>query len=344
MPEPITSAESPVLKPDAPLAALTTFGVPARAAWFATLEEEGHLPRLLDDPRFRDSEYLILGGGSNVLFTRDFAGLVIRMAIRGIQVATGEAGDWIRVGAGENWDAFVRWSLAQGYHGLENLILIPGSVGAAPIQNIGAYGVEVAEFLESVRVWDANQQRFRDMAAGECDFAYRDSRFKREAGRFVVTGVCFHLPRAGEPRIDYAGIRDELAAMGVESAPGTVGEAVERLRRRKLPQPSEMGNAGSFFQNPVVDTARAEALRSRFPELPAFAVDGGWKLSAAWMIEDCGLRGWRDGPAGVSERHALVLVNHGGATGEQIWSLAERVREAVHRRFGIILTPEPRIY
>lgn len=340
MPDPV---ETISFQRNAPLAGLTTFGVPAHARWLATLTEEADLPLLFTDARFREEEKLVLGGGSNVLFTGDFDGLVILNAIRGIEVEAGSDRDRLRVGAGENWDRFVRLTLERGYHGLENLILIPGSVGAAPIQNIGAYGVEVAEFIECVRVWDSKTAEFRQLANEECEFAYRNSRFKREPGRFTVTEVVFRLPHSGEPRIDYAGIRDELAAMDAAPSPGTVAMAVETLRRRKLPQPEETGNAGSFFQNPIVDRSQADNLRTRFPELPVFPVNDGFKLSAGWMIEFCGLRGWRDGPAGVSERHALVLVNHGGATGQQVWSLAKKVVEAVRERFGVTLTPEPRI-
>lgn len=333
------------LRPDADLGPFNTFGVPARANWLAEVRDPQQLPELMAACAEARGPCLVLGGGSNVLFTQDFPGLVLLLRMQGRHVEAGDDDcDRVRVAAGENWDTFVRWSLEQGYCGLENLILIPGSVGAAPIQNIGAYGVEVAAYIESVTVWDEAGADFRELPAADCGFAYRNSRFKREAGRFIVTAVTFRLPRRGPLRMDYAGIREELAALGVDRpVAADVARAVERLRRRKLPDPAETGNAGSFFQNPVVDSATADALRERFPDLPLFPHERGWKVSAAWMIEHCGFRGWRDGPAGMSEKHALVLVNHGGATGGQLWSVAGRVRAAVAERFGVELVPEPRV-
>ncbi|MDE2316451.1 MAG: UDP-N-acetylmuramate dehydrogenase, partial [Xanthomonadaceae bacterium] len=236
-----------------------------------------------------------------------------------------------------------RWSLGQGYAGLENLILIPGTVGAAPIQNIGAYGTEVAEFIESVEAWDTREHRVAQLDRATCAFGYRDSLFKRESGRYIVTAVRFALPRAHELRLDYAGIRDELARMGVaKPAPFHVAEAVVHLRTRKLPDPAVIGNAGSFFKNPVVDAAQAETLKREHPDLPAWPqTDGRSKLSAAWLIEAAGLKGQREGDAGISNRHALVLVNHGHASGRELWAFAQQVIAAVQAKFGVRLEPEP---
>lgn len=322
----------------------TTFGVPAAAAWLAELTRAEALPDLLARPEFHGMPRLVLGGGSNVLFTRDFDGLVLALTTDGIEViGTDGTRDTVQVAAGENWDRFVRWSLSAGYKGLENLILIPGSVGAAPFQNIGAYGVEVGEFIESVHAWDEEAGQFVTLARAECAFAYRDSIFKRQRGRFIITSVLFRLPRSGAPRVDYAGVRDELEAMGIaEPTAPDVASAVERLRLRKLPNPAEIGNAGSFFKNPVVSAEQANALESAHPRLPVFQLgDGRAKLSAAWMIQACGFKGHRDGDAGVSDKHALVLVNHGTATGAELWSLAQRVQAAVQARFGVPLEPEP---
>ena len=278
-----------------------------------------------------------------MLFTGDFNGTVLLMSTRGVQVESDGDGTRIAVAAGECWDDFVRWTLGQGYAGLENLILIPGTVGAAPIQNIGAYGCEVAEFVESVEAWDIRERRVVMLDHATCAFGYRDSLFKREPGRYIVTAVRFVLPRSRPLRTDYAGIEDELRRMGVDKpAPFHVAEAVVHLRTHKLPDPAVIGNAGSFFKNPIVEAAVAAALISEYPEMAAWPQpDGRSKLSAGWMIEAAGFKGLREGDAGISNRHALVLVNHGHATGPQLWSLAQQVMLGVREKFGVQLEPEP---
>ncbi|MDN5864464.1 MAG: UDP-N-acetylmuramate dehydrogenase [Gammaproteobacteria bacterium] len=331
----------------ADLGPLNTFRVPVRTACLATLHDAQALAALFAEPLLAEaSKLFVLGGGSNVLFTRDFDGAVLRVASRGIEVIEETAAAvGLRVAAGENWDGLVRWTLRRGLAGLENLILIPGTVGAAPIQNIGAYGVELDEFVTRVEAWDFARRAMVRLEAKACGFGYRDSRFKREAGRYLVAAVELELPRERELRLDYAGVRDELAAMAVgKPAHADVARAVERLRRRKLPDPAEIGNAGSFFKNPILGAAEATALQSEHPDLRMYRFpDGRTKLSAAAMIEACGFKGRRDGRVGVSHRHALVLVNHGGASGAEVWVLAERIRAAVQSRFGIMLEPEPRI-
>lgn len=325
---------------DAPVP--NTLRVPARARVLARLEASRALPDLLADPDIAAGPLFVLGGGSNVLFTTGYDGTVLQVATRGIEdPGTGR----VRVAAGESWDGFVRWSLEAGYAGLENLILIPGTVGAAPVQNIGAYGVELAEFVASVEAWDRVGGGFHTLAAAACGFGYRDSLFKREPERFIITAVEFDLARERPPVLDYRGVREELAAMGVaEPGPADVGRAVERLRRRKLPDPAEIGNAGSFFKNPVVSADFARDLDREAPSLPSYALpDGSVKLSAAWLIERCGLKGYRAGDAGISERHALVLVNHGRASGADLLAVVDTVREAVEKRFGVTLQPEPRV-
>jgi UDP-N-acetylmuramate dehydrogenase len=248
--------------------------------------------------------------------------------------------------AGANWDALVERSLMAGWAGLENLALIPGLAGAAPIQNIGAYGAELDEFVQTVTAWDRTTGRSRELTREQCEFGYRDSRFKREVDRWIVTHLQLRLPRRHALRLDYSGVREELTAMGISQImPRDVAAAVRRIRRRKLPDPAEIGNAGSFFKNPVVASSRAEALRSAHPGLPLYptGVAGRSKLSAAWLIEACGWRGRRIGDAGVADGHALVLVNHGSASGQQLLDLARSVAAAVSREFGIELEPEPRI-
>ena len=331
---------------DAPLDARNTLRVKARSAWLAALSDPAALPRLLDFPTLRGLPLLALGAGSNVLFTGDWPGLIVQLRNSGIE-RIGEARGQVqlRVGAGESWDAWVRWTLAQGLVGLENLILIPGTVGAAPIQNIGAYGVEVARSILGVEAWDRERNCFVDLPAGDCAFGYRDSCFRREPQRWIISAVRFNLAREGALHLDYAGIREELAGMRVEQPRAMhVAEAVLRLRTRKLPDPALIGNAGSFFKNPRVDAALAATLRMRHPGLPQWLqADGSIKLSAAWLVEATGCKGLREGDAGISERHALVLVNHGAASGAQLWALAVRVRDAVHMRFGVLLEAEPRV-
>ncbi|MGH8192232.1 MAG: UDP-N-acetylmuramate dehydrogenase [Rhodanobacteraceae bacterium] len=334
------------LTENASLLHCNTLRVDARAAWLAEVHDAAAIPGLLADPAVRDQPRLLLGEGSNVLFAGDFPGVIVTMKTRGVEMLPGDGdASRIRVAAGEHWDAFVHWTLAHGHAGLENLILIPGSVGAAPMQNIGAYGVEVGAFIESVEAYDLAEKRFRRCANADCKFGYRDSIFKRHPDRWLITEITLRLPRDRTPQIEYAGLSAELERMGIaKPAPIHVAEAVVNLRTLKLPDPAVIGNAGSFFKNPIVATEQAETLRRQHPQLPGWRVaDGTTKLSAAWLIEACGFKGLREGDAGISNRHALVLVNHGQATGKQLWSLAQHVREGVRERFGVELEPEPRI-
>lgn len=331
---------------DADLTRHNSFRVPARAQWRIEVDDARALPEVFGLGTVKRSPLLVLGEGSNVLLTRDWPGVVLAVVARGIRILDDRGdGARVRVEAGENWNEFVHWSLGRGFAGLENLILIPGSVGAAPIQNIGAYGVEVREFIETVEAFDRHSEQLVRLDNAVCNFAYRDSLFKRDPDRFVVTSVEFLLPRQRELRLDYAGVREELAAMKIHTPnPAAVAEAVMRLRLRKLPNPAQIGNAGSFFKNPVVPATQAEALLRTHPNLQSWpAAHAQRKLSAAWLVETAGFKGLREGDAGVSERHALVLVNHGAATGEQIHALARHIVDAVQARFGIRLEPEPRI-
>lgn len=323
-----------------------TLRVDARARWLADIRSADAIPDLLAHPALRGKPLLLLGEGSNVLFTGDYDGAIATMATRGVAVLDdADSCTRIRVAAGEHWDDFVRWTLGQGHAGLENLILIPGSVGAAPMQNIGAYGVEAGGCIESVEAFDMHERGFVQFDNARCEFGYRDSVFKRHPDRWLITAVTFRLPRAWTPRIEYSGVQEELARMGVDCpAPSHVADAVAALRTRKLPDPRVIGNAGSFFKNPLVPAAQAERLRAEHPQLPYWpASQGATKLSAAWLIEASGFKGVREGDAGISNRHALVLVNHGHASGAQLWALAQRVREGVQARFGVTLEPEPRI-
>jgi len=329
---------------NAPLTARNTFRVPARADLLIEVSDAAMLPQLFALPALARGPVLVLGGGSNLLLTRDWPGVAVSLCGSGIRVLQDDGDSArVRVEAGENWHDLVLWSLARGFVGLENLALIPGTVGAAPIQNIGAYGVEVREFVEAVDAFDRTTGRNVRLAAADCAFAYRDSVFKREPTRYVVTAVEFRLPRQRALRLDYAGVREELAAMGGEPAGAPrVAEAVMRLRTRKLPNPALIGNAGSFFKNPVIGAERASALRATNPQLASWPAGEGFvKLSAAWLIEACGFKGLREGDAGVSSQHALVLVNHGNATGAQLWALAQRIQATVRERFAVELEAEP---
>jgi len=320
-----------------------TLRVDARAHLLAEVRDPLKIPEILAFPAVKAGKVLVLGEGSNMLITGDFDGTVLAMANAGVETFQRDDRVLIRVAAGERWDDFVRWSLGQGYAGLENLILIPGTVGAAPIQNIGAYGVEVAEFIDTVEAYDTHAGEFVVLDKAACAFSYRDSSFKQQAGRWIVVAVTFALPRERPLSLDYAGIREEVEKMGItRPTPYHVAEAVVRLRSRKLPDPAVIGNAGSFFKNPVVSQAQADALALAHPGLPVWPHAGGTaKISAGWLIETAGFKGERDGDAGMSNRHALVLVNHGKATGPQLWAFAQKVIAGVQAQFGVTLEPEP---
>ncbi len=324
---------------------LNSFGVAARGAFLRVLDDSRALPDIDFEPQ-RD---LVLGGGSNVLLADDVQGQVLHVGFRErslLPLADNTVS--VRLGAGEPWHDAVRWTLDQGLCGLENLSLIPGLCGAAPLQNIGAYGVELASVLHRVEAWDWREQRACTFDRADCDLGYRDSRFKSgEPDRYLVTAMELVLQPADrfEPRLEYAGLRGELEAMGITTPTARdVSDAVIRLRQRKLPDPGVLGNAGSFFKNPVLDEATATRLRQVYPDMPLYpAEQGRYKGSAGWLIETCGWKGFREGDAGVSPDHALVLVNHGAASGQELLELALRIRDSVQDRFDIRLENEPRI-
>lgn len=331
---------------DADLRPRHSFRVAARASRLYLVDDATALPELFANGEL-DAGAIIIGGGSNLLFAANPDVSLLQLRAAAVHRLSEDVGHVrIRAEAGANWHALVMWTLEHGLPGLENLALIPGTVGAAPIQNIGAYGVEVGEYIDIVEAFDRSCGRLRRLHRDDCAFAYRDSLFKRQPQRWVVTAVEFVLPRSGARRIGYAGLDDELRAMGIHNpGPRQIAEAVIRLRRRKLPDPARIGNAGSFFKNPIIPQAQAEALQALHPQLPVHPshhVDQR-KLSAAWLIERCGWKGHRDADAGVCAEHALVLVNHGHASGRQLLALARRIAESVLQRFGIAIEPEPRI-
>ena len=343
MPAP-TNAELSVER-RASLRALNSFGLPAVAATLVRVRSEAELRRVIDHPEFGRAPKLILGGGSNLVLTRDVAAVVLKVEIMGRQLLR-EAGDaWIiEAGAGENWHALVEWTLAMGWPGLENLALIPGTVGAAPVQNIGAYGVELAERFDSLDGIDLVTGRSVTLDARACAFGYRDSVFKQLlAGKTLITRVRLRLPRPWRPVLGYLELQRRMQETGIGAPDArTVFDWVCAIRRAKLPDPAQIGNAGSFFKNPVVSAEQCRDIIGRDPSVVHYPLpDGSAKLAAGWLIDACGWKGKSVGRAGVYERQALVLVNRGGAIGAEVLTLARAIQESVYGRFGIRLEPEP---
>lgn len=337
-----------VFEADADLTACNTLGLPARAARLATLRSVAALRGLIQSGRLRESgPVLVLGGGSNVVLSRDWPGWVLRVAIMGREwLGVVDGVHRVRAGAGERWHELVRWTLANGYPGLENLSLIPGTVGAAPIQNIGAYGVELAERFESLQAVSLDDGTLRTFSREAMCFGYRDSLLKQAGvGRWVIVSVTLRLPVAWQAVTGYGELANELAAHGAGRAtPQAIADAVVGLRQRKLPDPARLGNVGSFFKNPMVTANTLAHLLRLHPDLPHYPQPGGSaKLAAGWLIERCGWKGRNLGPVGCYERQALVLVNRGGATGADVLRLAAAIQQDVWQRFGIQLEPEPHL-
>jgi UDP-N-acetylmuramate dehydrogenase len=331
------------------LAGRNTFRVPARAEILADVHHAEGLAALFDYAMLKNGPVMVLGEGSNILLVDDVPGVVICLTMSEIKILKDETDvARVRADAGVNWNDFVTWTLGRGFVGLENMALIPGTIGACPIQNIGAYGVEVAEFIDCVEVYDRQTQQLKRIAKNDCQFAYRDSVFKQDLQRYVICAVEFLLPRVRKLKLDYAGVREELSSMGVDTPRAVhVAEAISRIRTRKLPNPTILGNAGSFFKNPIISSSLAEQLKSKYPNLPSYPGDSEAtrKISAAWLIEHAGWKGYRDtdSDAGIAEQHALVLVNHGNASGQDLLKLARKVAASVHEKFNVLIEPEPRI-
>ncbi len=337
--------DSHLLQTDVSLKPFNTFGVDVRARCFARIRSIEQLSMVLVDPRVRDLPRVVMGGGSNLLFTGDLDGLVLKIDIDGLRELEPLPHAWrVQVGAGENWHATVQRLLDMGRPGVENLALIPGQCGAAPIQNIGAYGLELAERFDSLRAWDVERGQVVSMSLTDCAFGYRDSAFKGAlADQRIILDVTLSLPRDWQPVTGYADLAHELAARGVATPTAhDVFEAVIAIRRRKLPDPATLGNAGSFFKNPIVSRDKRGELIARFPSLVNYPLAGGrFKLAAGWLIDAAGLKGATRGRAGVYEKQALVLVNRGGATGGEILALAREIQTKVQEKFGVLLEPEP---
>ena len=322
-----------------------TFALPAVARSLVRVTGDADVRGVVDHPKFGRAPKFILGGGSNIVLTRDMPQVVLKVEVRGMKLVEERADAWIvEAGAGENWHDFVAWTLDQGYPGLENLALIPGTVGAAPVQNIGAYGLELAERFESLDAVDLVTGRGVTMGSGICAFSYRDSVFKHSlAGRSVITRVRLRLPRPWRPVLGYLDLERKMAESGI-TAPSArqVFDWVCAIRRAKLPDPLRIGNAGSFFKNPLVTPEQCRDIIGRDPEVVHYPMpDGRVKLAAAWMIDSCGWKGKTVGNAGVYEKQALVLVNRGNATGSEVMTLARAIQESVYGKFGIRLELEP---
>ncbi|QYF93944.1 UDP-N-acetylmuramate dehydrogenase [Massilia sp. PAMC28688] len=333
------------LQHDFSLRQLNTFGIDARARAYLRIDSVARLEAVLADAALAGMPRLLLGGGSNIVLTGDVDALVLHMAILGKEVIGSEDGcTLVRCGAGESWHGFVQYTLAQGLGGLENMSLIPGTVGASPIQNIGAYGTELKDVFHSLTVYDTARGALRTMGAAECRFAYRDSVFKHAAGAgLVIVDVTFALPQAWQPNLRYGELAQAVAESGLASPTAQqVSDIVVAIRQRKLPDPAVIGNAGSFFKNPVVTAAQCAALLAAFPALVHHAQpDGSEKLAAGWLIDQCGWKGRTMGAAGVYPRQALVLVNNGGATGAEVVALARAIQADVWERYGVRLETEP---
>lgn len=335
------------LQVDASLKPFNSFGVDVRARLFAEAHNDDEVREALQYCAERELPLLVIGGGSNVLLTQDIQALVLRMATRGIRVIEdGGQRVVVEAEAGEVWHAFVLWTLAQGFAGLENLSLIPGTVGAAPMQNIGAYGVEIKDVFAGLTALDRQTGQLRDFTLEECNFGYRDSVFKQHPGRWLILRVRFALSRAARLHLEYGPVRQRLSEQGIHQPTATdVSRAISSIRSEKLPDPAVLGNAGSFFKNPVVSSALAAELKLTHPNLVGYPqADGQVKLAAGWLIETAGWKGFREEDAGVHRLQSLVLVNYGAATGLQLLSLAQRIQEDIARRFNVQLEMEPNLY
>jgi UDP-N-acetylmuramate dehydrogenase len=322
-----------------------TFALPALAHTLVRIAGDGDVRAVLDHPRLGPAPKFVLGGGSNIVLTRDLTAVVLKVEVRGLRLVEERPDAWIvEAGAGESWHDLVAWTLDQGLPGLENLALIPGTVGAAPVQNIGAYGLELKDRFESLDAVDLVTGRSVRLDASMCRFGYRDSIFKQAlAGKSVITRVRLRLPRPWQPVLGYLDLERRMVETGI-AAPDArqIFDWVCEIRRAKLPDPAVIGNAGSFFKNPVVTAEQCRDIIGRDPAIVHYPMpDGSFKLAAGWLIDACGWKGKTVGRAGVYEKQALVLVNRGGARGAEVVTLARAIQESVYGRFGIRLEPEP---
>lgn len=323
-----------------------SFRMAVEARYFARFTDMEHLQAQLEayHHELQGFPLFILGGGSNVLFTGNYNGLVLKNELKGITLVKEDADHYyIQAMGGESWHGFVSHCVEQGYGGVENMSLIPGNVGASPMQNIGAYGVEIKDVFHSLEAWHIQDQCMHTFHLEDCAFGYRESVFKgKYKGQFIITSVTYRLSKHHQPNTRYGAIEQELERMGVQD-PGIrdVAAAVIHIRRSKLPDPAQTGNAGSFFKNPVIPQEQFETLQQQYPQISGYpSPNNSIKLSAGWLIEQCGWKGYREGDAGCHAQQALVLVNHGMATGSEILNLANKISASVQEKFGVVLEKE----
>lgn len=322
----------------------TTFGLPASADSYLVINDEIQLRKLLSSGQLSDS-FFILGGGSNVVFTKHFPGTIVHLDNKGIRLlgVDSTSGDYlVEAAAGEVWDDFVHYCISNGWYGLENLVAIPGTVGAAPVQNVGAYGKEAKDSIFRVRTFEISTGHERIFTNKECQFAYRNSVFKEALkNRYIIWSVVFRLSSVFRPDLHYKALSEALYSAGIEQpSPQQMADAISKIRWGKLPRPEEMGSAGSFFKNPVVPVDHYLKLKASYPDMVAYPVPGGYKLAAGWLIEHAGWKGRAMGRCGVYEKQALVLVNLGGCSGDEVLALAEAVTADVRAQFGVSLEKE----
>lgn len=321
-----------------------TFGIDATAKYFVEVSSIEQLQDILQNPEYQNIERLILGGGSNLLLTKDFEGIVIKISIKGIEkFKENDENIWLKVGAGEVWHDLVMYCVNHNYAGVENLSLIPGTVGAAPMQNIGAYGVEIKEVFESLEAIEIKTGKSRIFTKDECQFGYRESIFKHAVkGEYVIVTVNFKLSKTPVYHVEYGAIKDTLVEMGIDQLSiKAISDAVISIRQSKLPNPAEIGNAGSFFKNPEIPKAQFDLLKEQFPTIPSYPVNEQTvKVPAGWLIEQVGWKGQRFGDIGVHAKQALVLVNFGGGKGNEIKELSQKIQDSIKEKFGIQLHAE----
>jgi UDP-N-acetylmuramate dehydrogenase len=322
-----------------------TFGIDASARYFVEIAHEDDLAELFMDPQWMHIKRLVMGGGSNMLLKGDFDGLVIRINIRGIEHRLNQKDVYVEAGAGEVWNDLVNYCVERGYAGIENLSLIPGSVGASPIQNIGAYGVELKDVFKSCRAFEIATREFKTFTKEDCRFGYRESIFKEELKeQYIIVSVKLHLSLIPNINLKYGAIEQELVNRNITNPTiKDVSRVVSHIRVSKLPDPSTIGNAGSFFKNPIISADLFANMHSKFPEVVHYPAEGGVKLAAGWLIEQCGWKGKVVGHTGTWKNQSLVLVNHGGATGEEVYSLSSQIIDSVYSKFGVLLEREVNI-
>lgn len=336
----------PLIQENISLKPHNSFGIDVKARYFAEIHSVEALKLLLTGSLVKSQPLLILGGGSNVLFTKDYEGLVVKMSIPGITLEEGPEQVKVTAGAGVVWNDLVQYAVQHGLSGVENLSLIPGTVGASPIQNIGAYGVELKDVFHACTAYEIETGAERIFTYEECQFGYRDSIFKGELkGKYIIASVTFHLSRQANLQTTYGAIQAELQKRSIEQPDiADIAEVVSHIRQSKLPDPSTIGNAGSFFKNPIVSKSTLETILAAYPDVVHYPVaHSQFKLAAGWLIEACGFKGKVNGNTGTWKNQALVLVNHGNATGQEVYSFSEQIITAVCQKFGVTLEREVNI-